>query len=73
MKKFFVVLTILLFSLTHSFPSFADIVIYNTKTQKIHSPSCPWAKKCTVNCIKIERSEAVKRGGVPCKVCNGGK
>lgn len=52
-------------------PCFAEVVVYNTKTGKIHSPSCKWAKKCTVNCIRIDRKEAVKRGGVPCKVCGG--
>ena len=50
-------------------PSYADTVVYNTKTGKYHSASCEWAKKCTVNCIKIDRSEAGKRNGVPCKVC----
>lgn len=52
-------------------PCFADTVIYNTKTGKIHSPYCKWAQKCTVNCIKTDRKEAVKKGGVPCKVCGG--
>ena len=49
--------------------SIADTVVYNTKTQKYHSPNCEWAKKCTVNCIRIERKQAVQRGGIPCKVC----
>ena len=52
-------------------PSSADEVIYNTKTGKIHVAGCQWAKKCTVNCVKLERKEAIKRGGVPCKVCGG--
>ncbi len=49
--------------------SLADTVVYNTKTQKYHSLNCEWAKKCTVNCIRIERKQAVQRGGIPCKVC----
>lgn len=49
----------------------AETVVFNTSTKKIHSIGCAWAKKCTVNCIKIERKEAVKKGGVPCKVCGG--
>lgn len=47
------------------------IVSFNTKSLKYHCPKCEWAVKCTVNCVKIKRSEAVKRGGVPCKVCGG--
>lgn len=49
----------------------AETVIYNTKTGKIHTTYCQHAKKCTVNCVKIEKKEAIKRGGVPCKVCGG--
>lgn len=48
------------------------MVVYNTKTGKYHAPYCQWAKKCTVNCIKIDKQEAIRRGGVPCKVCGGG-
>jgi len=47
-------------------------VYFNTKTLKFHHPSCRWAKRCTRNCILIPRSEAIRRGGVPCKVCGGG-
>jgi len=49
----------------------AKTVIYNVKTHKYHSVSCRWAKKCTKNCIKIEKSRAKVRGGIPCKVCGG--
>ena len=49
--------------------SFADTVVYNTITGKYHAQSCASAKKCTVNCIKIDRKQAVQRGGVPCKIC----
>lgn len=49
----------------------AETVIFNTKTHKFHQIGCRYAIKCTVNCIKIERKEAIKRGGIPCKVCGG--
>ncbi|MDR1327231.1 MAG: hypothetical protein LBJ74_02355 [Heliobacteriaceae bacterium] len=49
----------------------AEPVVYNTNTQKVHKTHCQHAKKCTVNCIKIERQDAYKRGGKPCKVCGG--
>lgn len=51
----------------------AETVVFNTKTKKVHSVWCKWAKQCTVNCIKIEKKEAYRRGGVPCKVCGGGR
>ena len=50
-----------------------DIVVFNTKSLKYHDPSCIWAKRCTVHCIKVKRSQARERGGVPCKVCGGGE
>ena len=60
---------ILLIGLFLPLNSFADTVVYNTKTGKYHAQSCASAKKCTVNCIKIDRKQAVQRGGVPCKIC----
>lgn len=69
MKKFlvlFLMLTIGTFNIAS-----AEMVMYNTSTGKFHKITCKWAKKCTANCIKIEKSQAVKRGGVPCKVCGG--
>ena len=68
MKKLFSLL-IFLFFITNC--AFAETVIFNTKTGKIHKPSCPSAKSCTVNCIKIDKKEAKSRGGVPCKRCGG--
>ncbi len=68
MKKFLI--TLLTF-LMLSCACFAETVFFNTKTHKFHNFSCQWAAKCTKNCIKIERQQAVKRGGVPCKVCGG--
>ncbi|MBX9771583.1 MAG: hypothetical protein K2X29_09445 [Candidatus Obscuribacterales bacterium] len=50
-----------------------DIVDFNTNSLKYHDPNCIWAKRCTVNCIKISRGEAKRRGGIPCKVCGGGE
>ncbi len=48
-----------------------EIVAFNTKSHKYHCLECTWAKKCTVNCVNIPKSEAIRRGGVPCKVCGG--
>lgn len=49
----------------------SQTVLFNTKTLKFHAPSCEWARKCTRNCVTVSREEALKRGGVPCKVCGG--
>lgn len=46
-------------------------VAFNTNTLKFHGLSCRWAHKCTKNCVVIPLNDAVKRGGVPCKVCGG--
>src|SRR6266699_4131961 len=48
-----------------------ELVVFNTKTLKYHCLQCQYAVKCTKNCVTIKKSEAVKRGGVPCKVCGG--
>lgn len=69
MKKILILFIAICLNL--SITAIAETVVYNTKTGKIHSVSCPHAKKCTVNCIKIEKKEAIKKGGVPCKVCGG--
>lgn len=71
MKEFitFIFLSILILANT---PVLADTVVYNTQTHKYHTPSCQWAKKCTKNCIKIDRQKAIRNGGKPCKVCGGG-
>ena len=67
MKKFLTILMLLIFMA----PVYAETVVYNTNTGKYHKPTCKWAKKCTVNCIKIDKKQAKARGGVPCKVCGG--
>jgi hypothetical protein len=46
-------------------------VIFNTQSLKYHQPGCIAARRCTRNCIFISLSEAIKRGGVPCKICGG--
>lgn len=48
-----------------------ETVAFNTKSLKFHCKTCTWAKRCTVNCIDLPKSEALRRGGVPCKVCGG--
>ena len=68
MKKF---IASLLFVLLAANISFAEVVVFNTKTHKYHAPSCNYAKKCTVNCVKLEKQQAKAKGGVPCKVCGG--
>lgn len=45
-------------------------VSFNTKNNKYHELSCKWAAKCTKSCVEISRDEAIKRGGIPCKVCH---
>lgn len=49
-----------------------EIVIYNFQTKKYHDQACMWAKRCTVHCIPLKRTQAIDRGGIPCKVCGGG-
>lgn len=48
-----------------------DIVTFNVKTLKIHCPSCSAARRCTKSCVDIPRADAIKRGGVACKLCGG--
>lgn len=46
-------------------------VTFNTKTKKIHRHNCKSAKACTVNCVVLEKNDAVDRGGLPCGNCGG--
>ncbi len=71
MKKLLNVIIILSTLLIGTASVVAEMVLYNTKTRKFHKLDCEWAKQCTVNCIKIDRKEAIKRGGVSCKICGG--
>lgn len=68
MKKVFAVV---LFLIVITNVAIAQTVSYNTKTKKIHKVNCSSAISCTVNCVKIEKAQAIKRGGVPCKRCGG--
>ena len=74
MKRFFIVFMFLFSFGAAVLPgaaAFARDVMFNVKTQKYHSPSCEHAHRCTKNCIKIDRTDAQRRGGIPCKVCGG--
>lgn len=66
MKKFLISLVCFLLMASSCL---AETVSFNVKSHKIHKLNCQYAN-CK-NCIKIERKEAIKRGGVPCKVCGG--
>jgi hypothetical protein len=68
-----VAVTVALLLLATSFVALnaEDLVYFNTNSKKYHCMTCQWAKKCTANCIKISRDEAIKRGGQACKVCGG--
>ena len=71
MKKIFTgMMTIFVLFMT-STVVFAETVVFNWKTLKFHKPNCQWAQKCTVNCTKVDKKEAIKHGGKPCKVCGG--
>jgi hypothetical protein len=47
-----------------------DLVLLNTSSLKYHCLNCSAAKSCT-RCIRVKRSEAKQRGGVPCRICGG--
>ena len=49
----------------------AEPIVYNSATKKVHKVQCQHVKKCTVNCVKIDREDAYKRGGKSCKTCGG--
>ena len=72
MKKFLVCTLLILNFILQSFSAVkAENVIFNTSTYKVHKLNCSSAKVCTKNCVKIERSDAYKRGGKSCKKCGG--
>ena len=66
MKKLFISLICFLFIAN---VCLAETVSFNVQTHKIHNSGCRYFN-CKA-CIKIDRKEAIKRGGVPCKVCGG--
>jgi hypothetical protein len=47
-----------------------ELVSFNVASGKYHCRSCPWALRCTRNCVARSLDEARVRG-VPCKVCGG--
>ena len=51
--------------------SASEKVSVNVESLKFHCPTCVWALRCTKNCVTTTRADALKRGGVPCKVCGG--
>ena len=71
MRRLSNIILMILILVTNVSPLMAKMVMYNTKTGKYHNLRCVWALKCTVNCIKIDKEQAIKRGGIPCKVCGG--
>lgn len=66
MKKILTLLIAICINL--SLASYAETVMMNVNTKKYHQEYCRYVNK---NCIKIEKKEAIKRGGAPCKVCGG--
>jgi len=46
-----------------------DVVVFNIKTKKYHKAACVWAERCTKNCVFMKKTEALEKGGMPCKVC----
>lgn len=70
-KRFVSIICVLCLNFLLTQPCFAEAVFFNTKTHKYHNFACRYASKCTVNCIKIDKKEAKRRGGIPCKVCGG--
>lgn len=72
MKKILIILSALfVIGINSGNVVFAEPVMYNTQTQKVHKTNCVHAQKCTKNCVKIERKDAYNKGGKPCKVCGG--
>ena len=47
------------------------LVAYNVRRNLYHGLSCVWARQCKRSCIDIPFSEALARGGRPCRVCDG--
>ena len=71
MKKFLLsVVFVAIFSLLNLSSAIAETVIYNTQSGIYHNTSCYSASKCTKNCVKMDKKDAVKKGR-PCKKCGG--
>lgn len=67
------IVAVLLLALTFSsvLSGAEEKVAFNVKSMKYHCLTCSSALACTKNCIEVSRSEAKRRGGVPCKNCGG--
>ena len=70
MKKVIYILCLLV--ITHpALASDSHIVVLNTNRLIYHNVNCQWAHKCTKNCVKVTKREALGYGARPCKVCGG--
>jgi len=47
----------------------AHNVTYNAASGVYHEAGCQWAERCTVNCTSIPKTEAERRGALPCRFC----
>lgn len=70
-KSFFLFVLISCIALFSGNQCFAETVTYNHKSRIYHKHSCKSAIRCTKNCLKIEKKDAIKNGGRPCKICGG--
>lgn len=69
--KRILLLLIFIFLITPALAADSHVVIMNIETDIYHHPSCIWAKRCTKNCIKTTKDDALSRGARACKVCGG--
>lgn len=67
MKKLFLIFALIFAPI---FASNAYPVAYNVNRKIYHATDCEWARKCTKNCIVIDHTDAIRRGGRACKVCH---
>lgn len=68
MKKILCLLIAICINLSVS--ALAETVIYNPTSGIYHKTGCHLGNRCK-KCIKIEKKEAQKQGGRPCKTCGG--
>jgi methylphosphotriester-DNA--protein-cysteine methyltransferase len=63
-------------SVQTSLPAHADdsdpYVAFNTRSLIFHQLKCDFVRRCTANCVQVRRSEAISRGGRPCRYCRSG-
>lgn len=57
-------------SMVLSLPISAEPVMYNTNTGVYHKTTCRYVKR-SKSMIKIDKKQAVQKGGRACKVCGG--